>query len=83
LRTTPWDKEQLPNPEIYMVEKRNYIEQSNMCYTEAAKFILAHELTHLERHIDILEKDTTGSNYLAFKEETDRLPIEHVLKGIP
>ncbi|WP_307529326.1 hypothetical protein [Pedobacter sp. W3I1] len=36
-----WDKDNLPNPEKYLAEKRNYIEQSNICYTEAMKFILA------------------------------------------
>lgn len=78
-----WNKEALPNPEIYLAEKRNYVEQSNMCYTEAVKFILAHELTHLERHIDLLDKDTPDTNYLAFEDEADNLAIEHVLKGIP
>jgi hypothetical protein len=80
---SPWDKDELPNPEIYLAEKRNYIEQSNMCYTEAAKFILAHELTHLERHIDQLDSETPDSHYLAFEQEADKLAIEHVLKGIP
>lgn len=80
---SPWDKETLPNPEIYLAEKRNYVEQSNMFYTEAVKFILAHELTHLERHIDLLNNDTPDTHYLAFEEEADKLAIKHVLKGIP
>lgn len=77
-----WDKDNLPNPEIYLAEKRDYIEQSNMIYTEAAKFILAHELTHLERHIELLNDDTPDSQYQAFEEEADKLAIEHVIKGI-
>jgi Zn-dependent peptidase ImmA (M78 family) len=80
---SPWDKENLPNPEIYQAEKRDYIEQTNMNFTEAAKFILAHELTHLEKHIDQLNKETPDTHYLSFEKEADAHAIEHILKSIP
>lgn len=80
---SPWDKDLLPNPEIYLAEKRDYVEQTNMCYTEAVIFILAHELTHLERHIDQLNGETPDSHYLAFEKEADEEAILHTIKGKP
>jgi len=77
---SPWDKDTLPNPEIYLAENRNYVEQTNMCYTVAVTFILAHELTHLERHLDQLDSKTPNSHYLAFEEEADREAINHTIK---
>lgn len=78
---SPWDKGILPNPEIYLAENRNYVEQTNMCYTEAVIFILAHELTHLEKHVDKLIKNTPDSNFLAFEIEADKEAVLHTLKG--
>lgn len=78
---SPWDKENLPNPEFYDAEKRNYVEQASMCYNGAVIFILTHELTHLEFHLDQLTNDTPDSNYLAFEEEADSSAIAHTLKA--
>jgi hypothetical protein len=78
---SPWDKDYLPNPELYHAERRNYIEQAAMCYNGAVIFILTHELTHLELHLDQLKSDTPDSNYLAFEKEADRLAIEHTIKA--
>ena len=67
-----WDKDEMPNPERLLAEKRTYIEQTNCFYTEAMKFILCHELTHLEKHVDNINEQTTASNYLAFEIEADQ-----------
>lgn len=68
-----WDKEALPNPEMYSANAsdRTYIEQSNTFYTEAVKFILCHEFTHAQRHIEKIGKDLPVSHYLEFEKEAD------------
>jgi hypothetical protein len=78
----PWDKTTLPNPEIYLAEKRDYIEQTNIYYTEAVKFILCHEFTHLKLHVDQIDTGTPDSHYLLFEEEADNNAIEMMKKGI-
>jgi len=76
-----WDKEQLPNPEVYFAEKRDYPEQSTLFYTEAVKFILAHEYTHLKLHIDQIDDQTLESHYLEYEYEADNEAIKILLKG--
>lgn len=77
-----WDKEELPNPEIYRAEKRDYVEQTNLFYTEAVKFILCHEFTHLKIHVDQINEETTNSHYLVFEVEADNNAIDMMKKGI-
>lgn len=77
---SPWEKKQMPNPELYLAQHRDYVEQTNLCYTAAAIFILAHELTHIEKHIDQLDADTPESNYLRFEEEADQDAILHTIR---
>lgn len=78
----PWDKDALPNPESYLAEKRDYVEQTNLFYTEAVKFILCHEYTHLKLHIDQIDENTTNSHYLAFEIEADNNAIDMMKRGI-
>lgn len=77
-----WDKNEMPNPERLLAEKRIYVEQTNCFYTEAMKFILCHELTHLELHIEQINKNTTDSNYLAFEIEADNNAIDKMKAGM-
>lgn len=79
---SPWDKDNLPNPEVYMAENRNYVEQTNIFYTEGIKFILAHEYTHLKLHIDQVNEETTITSYLAFEQEADDEAVDNTLKGV-
>jgi hypothetical protein len=76
-----WDKENLSNPEVYLAEKRNYVEQTSMYYTEAMKFILSHEYTHLKIHADQINEQTQISNYLAFEMEADNKAIDMLVAG--
>lgn len=78
-----WDKNTLPNPEVYRAEDRTYVEQANCLYTEAVKFVLCHELAHLTLHIDKIGNDTPNSNYLAFEEEADAYAINTIKQGLP
>ena len=73
-----WDINYLPNPEIYDAEDRNDIEQPNLYYTEAVKFILAHEYVHAIKHIN---KDSKLS-ILEMEIEADYEAIELLKKGI-
>lgn len=77
-----WSKEDLPNPEIYQAENRDYVEQTNIYYTEAVKFILCHEFTHLKLHVEQTNDETTDSHFLAFEEEADNNAIDMMKKGI-
>lgn len=79
---TVWDKDKMPNPERLLAEKRIYIEQTNCFYTEAVKFILCHEFTHLERHLDQINEKTTTSNYLEFESEADNTAIDKMKEGM-
>lgn len=47
-----WDKTELPNPEKYMAEKRDYVEQTNILYTEGMKFIMLHEYVHAKNMLE-------------------------------
>jgi len=78
-----WDKDKLPNPEIYNAELRDYIEQPNCFYTEANKFILCHEYIHAIKHIDeILNNKLENSHFIEFEKEADFEAIELIKKGI-
>ena len=78
-----WDKNKLPNPEIYNAELRDYIEQPNCFYTEANKFILCHEYIHAIKHIDeILNNKLENSHFIEFEKEADFEAIELIKKGI-
>jgi hypothetical protein len=79
---TVWNKDEMPNPERLLAEKRTYIEQTNCFYTEAMKFILCHELTHLERHVEQINEHTTNSNYLAYEIEADNNAIDKMKAGM-
>lgn len=76
-----WDKDELPNPEIYYAEDRNYVEQTNIFYYEALKFILFHEYTHLIKHIDKIDPYTANSFYFEYEKEADEKAIESIKKG--
>jgi hypothetical protein len=76
-----WDKNSLPNPEVYQAEKRTYVEHTNMCYTEAVKFILCHEFTHLKFHIEKINDEISDTHFLEFEEEADNNAIDMMKKG--
>ena len=78
-----WDKEKLPNPEKYLAENRDYVEQSNTIFTEAIKWILVHEYTHIRDHIDEFKEGyVTNSHIFQFEEEADDNATKTLLKGI-
>lgn len=78
-----WDIEKLPNPEKYLAENRDFIEQPNIFYTEAMKFILCHEYIHAIRHIDkINEGQYECSHFIEYEKEADYKAIELMKQGI-
>lgn len=77
---TEWDKENLANPEIYMANSRDYIEQTNCFFTEAIKFILCHEFAHIVLHLDILDENTPDSHYQIYEEEADKYALDTISK---
>ena len=77
-----WDKDKMPNPESYLAEKRNYVEQTNLFYTDAVKFILCHEYTHIKKHIDKIDHTTPHSHFLDMEKEADSDALALVKMGI-
>lgn len=71
-----WNKEELPNPEKYVVEQADYIGQAKMYYTEAVKFILYHEFVHAILHIDNVDEKRKR---LDLELEADRISLDLVL----
>lgn len=78
-----WDIDTFPNPEKYLAEDRDFIEQPNIFYTEAMKFILCHEYIHAVRHIDKINAGQHEiSHYIEYEKEADHEAIELMKKGI-
>ena len=78
-----WDIDNMPNPERYLAEDRDYIEQPNMFYTEAMKFILCHEYMHAIKHIDKINSgEYEHSHFIEFEKEADYGAIELMKKGM-
>jgi hypothetical protein len=78
-----WDKDKLPNPERYLAQDRDFIEQPNCFYTEATKYILCHEYIHAIKHADDIKKERyEKSHYIEFEKEADFEAIEMIKKGI-
>jgi hypothetical protein len=80
---TEWDKENLPNPEIYLAENRDYPEQTNMYFTEAIRFVLCHEYIHITEHIDqFVEEKLSDEDILRMEKEADEKAIQIIQKGM-
>ena len=78
----PWNKDELPNPEVYPANNRMFVGRTNIFYTEAMKFILCHEFTHLKFHVGQINSETTDSHYLIFEVEADNYAIALMKKGM-
>jgi len=76
-----WDKDELPNPERYPAAERDYIEQSNIFFTEGMKFILCHELAHAKKHLDELPDDSCISCFQEMEYDADNEAIDNILLG--
>ncbi|MDP1972461.1 MAG: phage exclusion protein Lit family protein, partial [Sediminibacterium sp.] len=76
-----WDKDELPNPEKYSATERDYIEQTNIFYTEGMKFILCHELAHAKKHLDNLPDEACQSCFQEIEIEADKEAIENIMLG--
>jgi hypothetical protein len=77
-----WDINNYPNPEKYLAEDRNYIEQTNIYYTAAVKFIFCHEYSHLKfEHLKHIVDETEKSSFCEFEFEADNYAIDSIKKG--
>jgi hypothetical protein len=80
---TKWDIDNIPNPEKYLAEERDFIEQPNIFFTHAVDFILAHEYIHAIKHIDEIRKGVYDkSSFIAYEKEADYEAVELMKKGI-
>jgi Peptidase U49 len=76
-----WDKDTMPNPEKYPAAERDYIEQTNVFFTESIKFILCHELAHAKKHLDNLPDEACESCFSEMEYDADNDAIDTILKG--
>jgi hypothetical protein len=77
-----WDIDASPNPEKYLAENRNYIEQPTLYYNSAIKFILCHEYAHLKfEHLKQINKNTDKSRFCEMEYEADNYAIDSIMKG--
>lgn len=77
-----WDIDKMPNPENYLAQDRDFIEQPNMFYSNALKFILCHEYIHAKKHIDNISNEIETSQYIEYEKQADYEAIEIIMKGI-
>ena len=85
---SPWDKENLPNPEFYDALADDYIEKANGVYINAVNFILLHELAHVSLgHVDQdiqnqeNGKNTSEDEILKGEFDADQFAFERMLKS--
>jgi len=77
-----WNIDELPNPEKYLAENRDYIEQTTIFYNSAVKFILCHEYAHLKfEHLNNIDKNTDKSRFCEMEYEADNFAIDSIMKG--
>ncbi len=81
---TEWDKEYLPNPELYDSKIRQRVEEANAVFVYAVNMILCHEFAHVEN--EHIEKVQAGqglrSHILKFEKEADQRAIDLILSDI-
>lgn len=78
-----WEKQNLPNPEVYALDDEFYIERANGLFVYAMNFILCHEFAHVEKgHIEYLKQGkSSATETLVHEKEADERAIELVLLG--
>ncbi|WP_217607209.1 hypothetical protein [Chitinophaga sp. GbtcB8] len=76
-----WNKDEMPNPERYNASNRDYIEQTNVFFTEGMKFILCHEYIHAKKHLDNLPESSCDDCFKDMEVEADNEAIDLLLKG--
>jgi len=81
---TPWDKENLPNPELYAQTEELSIEIANQVFIYALNYILCHEFAHVEmNHADKRRQEGYRNDYVLQTEiEADKRALELMQKGI-
>jgi len=80
---TIWDKQNLPNPELYSATDAYYIEKSNSIYLLALNFILCHEFVHVEKgHVKEDLSKLSKEKRIEYEIEADDRAIGLLLKGI-
>lgn len=76
-----WDKDDLPNPEKYPAADRDYIEQTNIFFSEGMKFILCHELVHAKKHLGKLPEESCQECFQDMEFDADNEAIDNILLG--
>ncbi|HEY1196543.1 phage exclusion protein Lit family protein [Flavobacterium sp.] len=77
-----WNIDVSPNPEKYLAENRDFIEQTTLYYNSAVKFILCHEYAHLKfEHLKNIDKNTDKSRFCEMEYEADNFAIDSIMKG--
>lgn len=74
-----WDKDKMPNPEVYHIENEVNIGIANHCYVNAMVFILLHEFYHAKLgHAPTLNVNNTKNN----EYEADNKAFDTIIIGM-
>lgn len=76
-----WDKEMLPNPEIFGRDEKRYIGVANAVFINSVRFILLHEFAHIflgHNSVPIIHR--TSENLKKMEKDADNLAIEWALQ---
>lgn len=77
-----WDKEKLPNPELYSLEQQQTIEIVNKFFFVAINYILCHEFAHVEyEHNSKADNGDLGFS-INIEKEADNRALELILAGV-
>lgn len=69
---TPWDKDNLPNPEAYNPSISTNVRVANTCFLMAINFILCHEFAHIELdHKKIRQLNNNTATILETEKQAD------------
>lgn len=79
-----WDKNSIPNPEVYSPEHAADIEKTNELFLYGFNFVLCHEFSH----VDLGHCETATKGFLTdlekkeFELEADKQAVDFLVKGI-
>ena len=76
-----WDKETLPNPELFGKDKKRFIGVANSVFINSVRFILLHEFAHIFlSHTSVPSELRTPENLNKMEIDADNVAIEWALQ---
>jgi len=80
---SPWDKEKLPNPELFGKDDNRFIGVSNAVFTLSVRFIFFHEFAHIFlEHPFVHAKFRTPENIKKMETDADNVAMDWILQTL-